>query len=186
MLNNARAGCPCHKVGERGQPNTSSGVYRRSALSGFVCAANCVGAHDIPLPDPTPVHEPRTDRIQHEVANLSEEVGPIPDQMVVVLRLPKRSMAADGLVRPKRSEALPRVQNARQRMLLRRLNDNMHMIRHDALRDEAVPHGIKVKQCAVHKFRDLRSSHPAAPDSCVEVLVHPRGMKLVESTEFMG
>ncbi len=125
-----------------------------------------------PPADPRPVLQTSSLRVAERVLDDMLQVGHASDEVIRVLRLPDSAASAHYSVDPPGRKRLPAVQHRFETMQSPRLNDRMHVVRHDAPGQQRMAIAVEVRQRPRHDLGHLGSGHPAGPAPCVEVSIH--------------
>jgi hypothetical protein len=111
------------------------------------------------------------DGIEVDITFRRREMIVIPDKSIPVIVLPKCSGPADFTVRFSRREALPRTDDRAERLARKNREENVHVVRHDRPRVQAVTHAVEGEESIFDNSSDLIGPQPAGAPSLVEQFV---------------
>ncbi len=109
------------------------GFFRSAAVLGG-CCGGILPAH----PDPWPMPQVRFLRIVGDIAHRATQLSFIPNQVIVILPLPKRTTRTEYFIRAFGREGLPGMHDGGERVPGKDLEDNVYVIGHDAPRQQSI------------------------------------------------
>ena len=95
----------------------------------------------------------------------------IPNEPVEIVSVPEWPAATERTVRLFGGERFPGMDDGAELVCTYRLDDHMHVVGHDAPREDAIASPIEMQDCVFDKARDGRILEPACSEPTVEIVV---------------
>ena len=111
------------------------------------------------------------DRVHEKIFEGVGEVILIADVAVEILFHPKLSGSVEYPIRLVRAERPPRVHDVRQTPAFRKFDDDMHMVRHDAVGDQNIPIPVEMTKGVDDYLGDARVAKKATAISRILIAV---------------